>query len=102
MIECNVVPSVSHPGYLYRTPDTNFSNFHPRYWIQSQKDPGYRIRICIKEFKYFYLFLSFRKNALGCSKIVHPHIRILIFFHHGSGSRIHGSKKHRIRITGYF
>ncbi len=73
---------VADPGCLYRIPDPNFSI----------PDPGLkRSRIRIKEFKNFQhekLFLSSRKNDLGCSsRIPDPG---LIFFHPtpnpGSGS----------------
>ncbi len=55
-------------------------------------------RIPIKEVKYFNpekIFLSSRKYDPGCSS------RILIFFT-PSGSRIQGSKRHRIRNTGIY
>jgi hypothetical protein len=59
--------------------------------IPGQKDSGSRIRIHIKEFKYFEpkkMFPSFRKYDLVCSS----QIRILIFY----PSRIPESKRHRI------
>ncbi len=81
------------------------------------QDLGSRIQIRIKEFKYLpkKLFLSSRKNDLGCSSRIpdldffpsrrigiffHPGSRIWIFFNPGSGSRIMGSKKHRIPDPG--
>ncbi len=94
---------VAYPECLYRFPDPNFSIPDPNFSIP---DPGSKIsRIRIKEFRFFWpkkLFLSSRKNYLGCSsRILIPdpdfflsRIRILDpdFF----PFRIHGSKKHRI------
>jgi hypothetical protein len=69
---CNksvIIISVTDPGCFSQIPDPNF--FHP----------GTRIRI--KEFKYYNPKNCF--SALGnMIRIVHP------------GSRIHGSKRHRI------
>ncbi len=65
--------------------------------VHGQKDSGSRIQICTKEFKYFQpykLFLSHRKNDLGCS------LRIRIFSHPGPGFFYvpdPGVKKLRIR-----
>jgi hypothetical protein len=51
MLNVQPIGSVADPGCLSRIPEPNF--FHPEYWIQGQKDS--RIRIRIKEFKYFNL-----------------------------------------------
>ncbi len=73
-------------------PDPNF--FHPRSRIRYQKDSRSRIRIRIKEFKYFNpMFLNPWKYDPGCSS----RIRILIFY----PPRIQGLKRHRIRNTGF-
>jgi hypothetical protein len=71
------------PNYAIPDLDRNFSIFSGSP-IQSKKDPGFRIRIRIKE-KVFLtqnLFLSSRKNDLGCSSLT-P-----IFSHPGSQIRI--------------
>ncbi len=69
-------------GYGLFIPDPGSEFFYP-----GSKSKISRIRIRIKVFKYFKpkkLFLSSRKNELGCSS------RIQIFFHPGSQIRIQG------------
>jgi hypothetical protein len=71
--------------------------------LSSVADPGCLSRIRIKEFKYFdpnKWFLSSRKYRM--IRVVHPGSGSLFFTHPGSmgqngtGSQIHGSKRHRI------
>ncbi len=74
-------------------PDPNF--FHPGSRVKKIPDPwaGSRIRLRIKEFKYFQpkkLFLSSQKYDPECSS------RIGIWFFSHPGSRIQGPKGHRI------
>ncbi len=85
-ITCCSGISVADPGCLFLIPD-------PIFFIPDPGSKRYRIRIRIKEFKYFKpkkLFLSSRKYDSGCSS------RIRIFPHPGSRIRIQGSKKHRL------
>jgi hypothetical protein len=82
-------PTFFHPGSRIRL----FSIPDPRFRIPDPNGlhPGSRIRI--KEFKYFNpkkWFLSSRKYDPGCSS----RIRMLTSTH--PGSRIQGSKRHRI------
>jgi hypothetical protein len=87
-----VVTSVADPGCLSRILDPNFVPSQ----IQGQKDFGSRIRVRIKEFKYFNpknCFLRSRKYVLGSSSRI-PYLDLDFFTH--PGSRIKGSKRHRI------
>jgi hypothetical protein len=83
--------SVAHPGCL------SHLRIFPS-WIQGQKIPGFRIRIRIKEFKYFNPTNCFQ--ALGnMIQNIHPGSGFCIFTHPRSGNQKGKGARIRIRNT---